>query len=439
MTTVGLDTDAAGIAAHGWIRYADELHRQAFELEHLLTTLALGERDAASRHLTHAATELWAAAAFVRRATDAAVDGDRRFDPSLPAPAGWRAPRTYSSAFGDPGGAGSVEMRSPYTVDGATPTDQARSLLVRALTDTADERQIRADEFEVVRIDAGRYVVVLPGVVDLSVPDPGWHGHHRSVRDLDRAAFSSSRSTGLAGNPYARLVRDGLGRAGVPAGAELLLVGHSFGADTALDLAADPAFLASTGWRVTHVLAAGYHSGPQLPHVPPSTEVLVLQNRRDLAVIVEAVGAAHVTEAVVAQGSALRAAARADPVAAVRHQRAVAGHQLGAVRAAGRHVVDRLDDAGRAVLGLASGDPRRLRDGVDGIVTPEPGVRSPVDGQIVSVFDGGAAGFGHRQAHYVEHLRQVDDPSVLAFLASVADAGYAAPGEAFAVDVSVPR
>lgn len=443
MTAAWIDTEAARRAVRAWSRHADEVHRQAFELEHLLAALSLD--GSAPRHLARAATELWNAADYLRRVTDAAASADRPFDPRrpgdvarLPTPSGWRDPPTYSSAFGDPGGTGDVEVRRPYEPNGATPVEQARSLIVRALTDTADERQIRADEFQVVRLDSGRYVVVLPGVIDLSAPDPGWHEHHRSVRDLDQAAFSSSRSTGLAGNPYARLVRDGLARAGVPTGAELLLVGHSFGADTALDLAADAAFRAATGYRITHVVAAGYHSGPQLPHVPSSTEVLVLQNRRDVPVIVEAVGAAHVTEAIAAQATALRAAATGDPATAMRHQRTALGHQLGAVRAAGRQVADRFDEVARAALGAVAGDPRRVREGVTGLATPDAGVGSPRAGQIVSVFDGPGDGFGHLPAYYADHARRVDDPVVRTFLDSLARTGYVGPGVALAVDVSVP-
>ncbi len=41
-----------------------------------------------------------------------------------------------------------------------------------------------------------------------------------------------------------------------------------------LDLAADPTFNSADRFVVTHVVAAAYHSGPQLRSVPGSTEVL---------------------------------------------------------------------------------------------------------------------------------------------------------------------
>lgn len=440
-----IDTAAARRAGRRWTFVADDLHRRAFELEHTLVALALDQHQAAAQHLTEAATELWQAATFARRVADAVDAADGSFHPGDPVAVARLVARSrpdvtrpFSSAFGERGGTGRSELRSPYGVTGRTPIERARSLLERALADTADQRQIRADEFEVVRLDTGRFVVVLPGVVDLSSPDPGWHEHHRSVRDLDRAAFESARSTGLDGNHYARLVHTGLAGVDVPAGAELLLVGHSFGADTALDLAADPAFNGPSGYRVTHVLAAGYHSGPQLGAVPGSTSVLVVQNRRDVPVIAEAVGAAHVTDVVAEQAAALRSLAAGDHRDAVRHQASTARHQAGVLWAAGRHLVDRADDVGRVAVGAAVGAPHEVHRGLTDLLTLEPGVSSPAPGQVVSVFDGGGDGFGHHQSHYVDHLRRIDDPAVTTFLASLDRAGYTAPGEALAVDVSVP-
>lgn len=431
MTAVWLDADTARRAAHLWTEQGERLHRRAVELEHELVALALTDHTGSWQHLTAAATSLWLGVERIRLVLTATED--RWLGPVGAAPA-----HRYSSAFGDPGGTGSWEVRTPYEVVGDTPLDRARALLTRALGDTADERRVRPDEFQLVRLDTGRFVVVLPGVVDLSTPDPGWHDHHRSVRDLDAAAFTSSRSTGLDGNRYARLVHASLVAAGVPTGAEILVVGHSFGADTALDLAADARFNGPTGYRVTHVVAAGYHSGPQLPAVPPATSVLVLQNRRDVPVIVEAIGAAHVTDAVVEQADALRHLVAGDPVAALRHQAASFGHQVGAVRTVGRHLAERADDAARVVVGAASRDVRATSESLTGLVTFEPGVRSPAPGQVVSVFDGGGAGFGHRQEHYVDHLSAVDDPAVVGFLESLDRAGYATEGTALAVDVSVP-
>ncbi len=158
--------------------------------------------------------------------------------------------------------------------------------VARALDLTADGHRIRADEIGLIEHGDGVYTVVLPGVTDLSRPSTGWNQDHRSVRDLDMAALDSARSSAMIDNRYAGAVADGLDRAGVKPGARLTVVGHSYGADTALDLAADRRFN-GLRYRVEYVVAAGYYSQPQLRHVPPSTDVLVLQNRRDVVIEAE--------------------------------------------------------------------------------------------------------------------------------------------------------
>ena len=144
-----------------------------------------------------------------------------------------------------------------------------------------------------------RYTVVLPGVTDLSTPHAGWDPHHRSVRDLDQAAITSARYSGLTSNAYAQLVAEALNRHQIDDGAELVVVGHSFGADTAIDLATDPEF--QRRYHITQVVATGYNSAPQLLALPPGSRVehsagasnepappvLVVQNRRDLVVAAE--------------------------------------------------------------------------------------------------------------------------------------------------------
>ena len=454
MTAGWIDTSAAITASTWWSRLGDDLHREAFTLEHVLSEIALGDHTAVSRQLTNAATELWTVSAVVRHIVDAVARGDGSFEPldagalarliagvgvgPLPAHVTGAARRSASSAFGDRGETGDREVRSPYRSIGATPTERGRHRVVRALADTGDARQIRPDEFGLVRLDNGRYVIVLPGVVDLSTFSPGWDRHHRSVRDLDRAAFGSSRSTGVAANPYARAVWDALASAAVPPGSEIMVVGHSFGADTALDLAAEPRFNGPAGFHVTHVVAAGYHSAPQLAHVPTGTEVLVLQNHRDVSVIVETIGESGATEAVASTLATIGALARFDPVEAVHQQLTSIRHQIRTLGSAMTHVIDRTDDLADIAVGVAATDPRRIGDGVTGFVTLEPGVRTAGAGRVVSVFDGGGDGFGHAPSTYVSYLDDVADPTVLALLASIDEAGYSVPGVALAVDVSVP-
>ncbi len=164
---------------------------------------------------------------------------------------------------------------------GARPGSGARLLLATAFDAMADESILAHDEFGLVDHGGDRYTIVLPGVTDLSQPGAGWNPVHRSVRDLDKAAVPSSRSTGLDDNPYARMVAEALVANDVPTGAELLIVGHSFGADTALDLASDRSF--TDRYHVSQVVATGYFSQPQLRMggAGSGADVLIVQNRLD--------------------------------------------------------------------------------------------------------------------------------------------------------------
>lgn len=261
------------------------------------------------------------------------------------------------SRSGDPGGRLTTRPSGTFGVAGATERDRGRAALVDAFEATASGRRIRSDEFQVIDHGDGNYTLVLPGVTDLTNPHAGFDPVDQSVRDTDQVAAVSAGSTGIDGNRYAQMVREYLQRADVPPGANLMIVGHSFGADTALDLASDPGFN-GRDYHVTHVVAAAYYSQPQLPHVQPGTDVLVLQNNKDVPVLAEQLG--HTP------------------------------------------------------------------------TTPFGGT----NGAIVDRFSGGWAGAGHAQSNYIDHLNS-GDPGLDAYFASVAAAGYAAGGQATAVDVSI--
>lgn len=200
----------------------------------------------------------------------------------------------------------------------APPAD-GRGAVVAALTALSDGERIAADEIEIRALDNGRYVVVLPGVTDLSrgarelVGGPWWNvavGLLAGVRDAvsvwtgdepttpRRTVHALPAVLGLgSANPYAGAVVAALERAGVPSGAELMLVGHSYGAYTAVDLATDPAFNAlnalnggaPVGYhaRVTHVVAAGAELDWRFADLPEATDVLTLNNRWDAVYQVE--------------------------------------------------------------------------------------------------------------------------------------------------------
>jgi hypothetical protein len=338
--------------------------------------------------------------------------------------------RLYGSLLpgrdGDLGGTYEAESRGDWggpCPDGEpTPADVGSAAVIEALRLTANANTIAADEFAVVRLDNGGYLVVLPGVTDLSDPDWGLDDEHRSVRDLDQHALPSSTSTSVADNRYAQMVATGLAEFGVPIGSELMIVGHSFGADTALDLAADPIFNGAAGYSVTHVVAAGYYSDPQLPHVPDATEVLVLENANDTAVNLERLGY--------------------HPVAAVDHTADAWGEFWdGDVFGGVADLLGAGSDVGQFLVEVGPLGPIVGLPGVQppssGLV-PKEGVSTPGPNQVMSVFDGGRQGAGHHQQNYVDYLATVAESALDEFAASVAAAGYAGPGEVFTIDVSVP-
>ena len=112
------------------------------------------------------------------------------------------------------------------------------NVVTLSLAATNDQQLLANDEFGLIDHGDQRFTVVLHGVTDLSMPGRGLNKANRTVRDLDEVALSSARSAGVENNRYAGMVMAALEQNDVGHGAKLLLVGHSFGADTALDLAA---------------------------------------------------------------------------------------------------------------------------------------------------------------------------------------------------------
>lgn len=425
-----IDTDVALEAARTWTAHGDELDHQLITLERSAAALGV-DASAATVAVAAASTTWWSAATILRTLTDRAVAADRvgRLD--------LLGASSVSPIHGDVGGTGELELRATIRPTGDDATARARHLLTQAFTDSGDARRIRADEFGLIQLADDRFVVVLPGVTDLRHPDLGWSDEHRSVRDLDQAAVASSRSTSVDANPYARSVADTLRSAGVPPGSNLLLVGHSFGADTALDLAGDPRFNGPTGFRVTHVVAAAYHSTPQLDVVPPDTAVLVLQNRRDAVVMAERVGAAHVTESVALRADALEELAALDPKGAARSIADLVRNDLAAAHDAVRLAWSQGSAVADLAVGVLGGDARVTATAITDLLAPPVGVTGE-PGRLVDVFAGGSQDAGHAQIHYVRRLQSVEDPRVRSFLDDLDRSGYTGRGTVFAVDVSVP-
>ncbi|MEQ1703722.1 MAG: hypothetical protein ABMA25_26755, partial [Ilumatobacteraceae bacterium] len=110
---------------------------------------------------------------------------------------------------------------------------------------------------------------------------------------MSEGGHSNGSETGA--NAYAFAVKEAMRAAGVPAGADVMLVGHSFGAYTAMELASDPTFNDAMGRdlggpyhvNVTHVLGAGANVGFRLDDLPSGTRGLLINNQADAAVLLE--------------------------------------------------------------------------------------------------------------------------------------------------------
>ncbi len=127
---------------------------------------------------------------------------------------------------------------------------------------------------QVLQSEAGpRYIVNLPGTDD-------WVGDSGDVRDLG----SNLRLVGGDGTVYSRGIMDAMVAAGIPKGADVMLVGHSQGGMTAVQLAADAGFREQ--YDVRHVVTAGSPTA-QVPHVPGDTRVLSLENTGDVVPLLD--------------------------------------------------------------------------------------------------------------------------------------------------------
>lgn len=184
----------------------------------------------------------------------------------------------------------------PYRVHAASdPQRFAESLMARTRDAPDGYPAVREDEIEIRAMHSGAYVVVLPGVVDLSAGPLAWEGTNgmNSARDMHYAKTSeldSSNGSTTGDNAYAFAVKEAMRTAGVPDGAEVMLVGHSFGAYTALELASDPSFNQAFGSggegyqvSITSVLAGGAEAGLRLGELPDSTSGLLVNNMDDRA------------------------------------------------------------------------------------------------------------------------------------------------------------
>ncbi len=192
------------------------------------------------------------------------------------------------------------------------PSRGGHDLLGSTLGALLEPGRISTDEIEIRALENGRFIVVLPGVTDLAAPVEAFldsvltHGpqlaavlgvrrwfdnDEPTVRKM-RYALSAAVADDTYSNPYSATILAALDRAGVPDGADVLLVGHSFGAYAAIDLAVVDGAKAFSdvpnAYRVniTHVVACGADTDWRFDELEPAARVLVLNNRWDLVPLV---------------------------------------------------------------------------------------------------------------------------------------------------------
>ncbi|KWW98546.1 hypothetical protein LI90_169 [Carbonactinospora thermoautotrophica] len=119
-----------------------------------------------------------------------------------------------------------------------------------------------------------RYIVELPGVQAWSLVD-----HPQDVG----GAVSSEQ---LQSSAYTRAIRKAMEQAGIPEGADVMLVGHSLGGIAAMDLAGDPSFNGGK-YNVTHVMTAGSPISTKEVAPGAQTRVLSVENTHDIVTHVD--------------------------------------------------------------------------------------------------------------------------------------------------------
>lgn len=307
MATVGADAEELEKASAGLQRAADQLDEHSRALSRQLDGLSWLGRFASSflmawngQHKPY----IGSTAAFIREAAERLA-------------ANAQQQREASGSSGSIQGAGnSTLICEPRRFGSITPrvvTDfdskgSGRADIVEAFYATSDGRRAEGDEIEIRKLDNGRYIVVLPGVVDLQnklasvggnffeghAVDPWYDGSQpNTVRRMAYAISESQDTSDSFLNPYASRVMEQMQRAGVPEGADVMLIGHSFGAYTAMELAGNDNFNSADGTsagyhvNITHVVSAGADTNWKLPELPNATNALILNNRRDAVFVGE--------------------------------------------------------------------------------------------------------------------------------------------------------
>ena len=110
-----------------------------------------------------------------------------------------------------------------------------------------------------------------------------------------QSEMQSDNGSANGTNAYAFAVKEAMRVNGIPDGANVMLVGHSFGAYTAVEMATDPGFneamerggQGNYSVNVTHVVAAGASVAFRMDDLPRGTSGVLLNNADDVAYLGE--------------------------------------------------------------------------------------------------------------------------------------------------------
>ena len=325
-------------------------------------------------------------------------------------------------------------ISEPVRLSGSSPVERGRQLLLRALEDTTDPDRILRDEFAAYVHDNGALTIVLPGVIDLSNPRLGNDPETNSLRDLDQQAVRSAYNTNLENNGYAsRIVEwaELMTETGViTPGASTAIVGHSFGAETAFDLATDERFNGELV-NVTHIFAAGYDTETYLDDVPPHTRTMSARN------IYDAVSFAELTMRQGPREPAARVSVELIEEV-INFDRSVV---QALVRATSSH-----DDEQDDEYAESSVNTRRETKDDPPVFLPEAEIGgdrfqhvppNALDISFEGDFD--LSSFGHHPDTYASFLENVEAPDVLDFFVELDAQGFTDNAVAVSVDISEPN
>ena len=331
------------------------------------------------------------------------------------------APHSVGGRSGDlDSDLGEPRVGVPLRVSPGQAADRGREFIARALEDTADPDRILRDEFEAFFHDNGNLTIVLPGVIDLSRPQRGYDPETNSLRDLDQNAIPSALDSELANNEYGQRVAqwvEQMVETGVLApGTPTAIVGHSFGSDTAFDLAADDQINGPL-LNITHVFGAAYDNVHQFEEIREDTF---------------AVSARNIYDPVAAAELSLR---RGHHASLDRLTVELAEEVVDA----GNSLRDTTIDLFGAVYGAGRGIHLSVPDAPDLNLVDEV-VRSLEPNGLDITFEGAfdLKGFGHDQGSYISFVEEQTDPRLGDFLTELDTYGFTGNAVALSIDVSRP-